>query len=481
MDINGWLTVVTVFIALIAFLPQHERNLLQIKLPKWEIYGSFILLIILIPYLLLFRKLETRIPILSKMTFKGGFEPCNIAFFLFYLIFLWILTRLFVIKPRRKTNHNTINYFNRIISELPFPQFFSLFLKYSEPPNTKAEWTVYRPLIMNPEFLKGIQQYQSNYVFKFLKFIGSDADFKSLMLPIIKDTQSVYFTEIKKNDGFQSISQRSPFLLGLAVSHLQQSLKLGLRQIVSDSAKTLIRLERGKMTSPYLQEHLYGHMRGEEGYDLPVYYHIRFIALLYSTAIQNLINTHPHMHTIYGGMVEEMVKNLDETGHYPEREFPTNYHWLINEIFGEISNWLDLFGTESTRTNENFETEDGYFYYKDNSTYIDFIPSCFHFTANELFKGFDQDRITSAFIAKIFHYHLFGYYFRHDAKLAILTSIEQNVIRQIPNQLLADIFDKTLDEHFASSYEKFIARQFSGDAREVERQDRLLKFYVSIL
>lgn len=481
MDINSWLTVVTVFIALVAFLPQHERNLLQIKLPKWEIYGSTILLIVIIPWLLFFRKLEITFPCLSNFTFTNGIEPENLAFILFYLIFILILYRLFVVKPKGQTDHRAIDYLSKILHELPFPQFFSLYVKYCDPPSAIKEWDIYRPLLMNPEFLKGIQQFQPNYFLTYLPYIDSEADFKSLILPIVMNTQSVYFIEVKNNDGFNIISQHSPFLQGIAVKYLEQSLHLGLRPIISDSAKLLMRNERGKSNSLYLQEHLYGHMDGEEGYDLPIYYHIRFIALLYSNAIINKVNTHPHMHTIYGGIVGEMIKNLNEENQYPDSEFPTNYHWLINSIFGEISNWLDIFGTEHSRTNGGFEVEEGYFYYQDDSTYIDFIPSCFNFTALELYKGFEEDKITSEFIADIFHYHIFGYYFRYDAKPDILSSIEQNVIKNIPNQFIGEILDKTLDEHFASSFNQFIARRFAGNANEVARQGRLHSFYASIL
>lgn len=80
--------------------------------------------------------------------------------------------------------------------------------------------------------------------------------------------------------------------------------------MISDLSKKLIRSERGKSESIYLQPHPHVHTKGEEGYDLPLYYHIRFISLMYDNAITNKVDTHPHMHTLFGGMIEETVNNL---------------------------------------------------------------------------------------------------------------------------------------------------------------------------
>lgn len=480
MDINSWLTIVTVFLALIAFLPQHERNLQQMKLSKWELYSSFILLILVIPFLIYFRKFETRFASLSTLTIKNGYEPHNIAFGLFYLIFIWILIRLFVWKPKDRIDQSVTDYFKRILSEIPFPQFFALFLKYSPSVFTKNDWRFYRQIIMDPIFLNGVRHYQPNYIFSLLSLINRKDDFKAIFLPIVQDIQSIYYREIKENDGHTSISQGSPFLMGVAVVHLNKALKLDLRQIVSDTAKIHVRSERSKSNSGYLQEHLYGHMQGEEGYDLPLYFHIRFIALLYGTAIQNRVDTHPHMHTIYAGMISEMVNNLAGWDEYTEKEFPTNYHWLISGIFGEISTWMDTFGTEQTITNDDYETETGYFYFDDHSSYVDFIPSCFNFSAVELYKGYEAGKIKPRFISRMFHYYLFGYYFRHDAKPEVLSSIEENAIRHIPADLLPEILDLTLDENFAGDYENFIERKFAGHGIELQRQDRLWKYLKSI-
>lgn len=478
MDINGWLTIVTVFLALIALLPQHERNILLLKLGKVNLWLIVLILFVLIPYLIFFQKLAYRISFLTHFTHPDGLDPLNLAFGLCYLGFLWIILNVYVFSPTDVFYERVIQYYRSIIDEMPFPQFFSLFVKFCAPSRNTNEWMLYKPLILSPTFLKGIQQYQPNYIFSFIKYIDSRADFKSILLPFVKDTGSVYFQEIKDNHRFRVIRRGSPFLQGLIVENLEISLNLHIRQIVSDSAKSHLRQERNKLGSIYLQDHMYGHMVGEEGYDLPLYYHIRFISLLYSTAIQNMVETKDHMHTIYAGMIEGMIKNLGPLYEYPDRELPTNYHWLINEIFSEISDWEELFGTQHFSESKNNED---YAYFRKDSTYIDFIPSCFNFAVKELYKGLEEDKISVAFIARVFHHHLFHYYFRHDARPEILSAIEENVIRNIPGELMDDILDKTLDEHFAGCYNQFIQGHFNGDHREVAVQARLQSYIASNL
>lgn len=481
MDINGWLTVVSVFLALIAFLPQHERRLLQLTLSKSELVIILFILVVIIPYLLLFKKLETRIKWLSNFTFSHGIEHENIAFGLFYLLFVWILLRFLTLLPKGKMTPKVVNYFVSILDELPFPQFYSLFRKYSVTPTNSSEWELYRYLILQPAFINGIQRYHPNFIFTFLQQVSSKNDLKIMILPLLRDQTSIYYLDIKYNDGNNSVSPNSIFLYSLIVTHLDKTLSLGLRELISDSAKIHLRSERGRKNSLYMQEHLYGHVEGEEGYDLPLFYHIRCIDLIYCTAIKGKLNLKGNMHTIYGGMVAEVINNLDTVENYEDREFPTNYHWLISEIFNSIGNWLEIYGKKHFADIEKDDDELIYKYYSEQSNLTDFIPSCFHFTINELYKGYQENKIKLNFIAKMFHYHLFSYYFDHEAHPDILTSIETNVIRNIPKDLIPEIFDKTLDEHFAGSYNRFIERRFSGNEIEVRMQARLHKYYASIL
>src|SRR5258706_16094075 len=109
---------------------------------------------------------------------------------------------------------------------------------------------------------------------------------------------------------------------------------------------------------------------------------------MYSTTITNKIDTYPHMHTIYQGMVEEMINNLSSEDREKEGEYSTNYHWLIGEIFSAMNTWLEYFGEDHPLS----EYEDGVakfenIYFDTHSSYVVFIPSCMNFSCKAFYEG----------------------------------------------------------------------------------------------
>jgi len=465
MDINTWLTIVTIFIGVFTILPKEERILLQLKLHRIEYILFFILLFILIPYLILFPRIVARWPILSKFTMTNGFDSVDIAFSIFYVLFFWIIVRFLFMKPMGRVNNKIIEYFKNALTDLPFSQFFSLFTKYSSPKLQKKYWYLYKEIILQPEFLQGVIKHRPSFIYNLWELLN-EADFKVVFKPFLTDTESVYYEELKASDGSDSVLSNSPFLNSVIVKNLMRNRKNGLLSMISDFSKQQIRAEKGKPQSIYAQPHHYQHTRGEEGYDLPVYYHIRFVAMMYSTAIMNRVDTYPHMYTLYEGMIDEMIANLDHGSVDLKGEYPTNYHWLIGEIFSGANRWLELFGGEHIKPGTDYMPESDYIYFSIKSTYIDFIPSCLNFCLQSLYKGVDQKKINIKFVSQMMYYNVLSEYFSHNFKDEMRTSIEENVIKNIPKDYVEDILDFALKESFAGTFSNFQEKRFSSAHKE---------------
>lgn len=479
MDINTWLTVVTIFIGVITVLPKEERTLLQLKLHKIEYALFFTLLFVVIPYLILFPQIAGRWPVLWNFTVKDGFNPGNIAFAIFYALFFWIIGRFLFLRPVGRVNSKIIDYLKNALTELPFPQFFSLFVKYSPSKLQLRDWEQYKEVVLQPEFLQGVSKHRPSFVNNLWGLLD-ETDFKMVFKPFLTDPNSVYYGEIKGNDGSNSILSNSPFLNSILIKNLMKSRENGILYIISDFSKEQIRAEKSKIHSIYLQPHHYQHTQGEEGYDLPVYYHIRFIALMYSTAIINRVDTYPHMHTLFQGMIDEMIANLNSGAAEQDGEYPTNYHWLIGEVFSSASHWLNLFGSEHIKPGDNVIPESDYIYFNKKSTYIDFIPSCLGFCLNSLYKGVEEHKINIQFVARMMYYNVLSEYFSHNLKEEMRSSIEENIIKNIPKGYIESILDLALDERFAGDFSQLKNKRFSSvHKEEAEVQLRLWNYMQS--
>lgn len=218
----------------------------------------------------------------------------------------------------------------------------------------------------------------------------------------------------------------------------------------------------------YNQPHIDMHNSEDEGYNLPVYYHIRFIGILYATAIRNKIDidtiahNYKNMQTIYSSMIGGIIDNLNTDGLDNLKEYPTNYHWLIGEIFGTTSNWLDQFNEK-----ENFV---------ETGSYVDFIPFNIRLCLSELYKGEEKKKISKKFIISQFYYGILTHYFSPLLNDTLRDSIESNIITEIPRDFIEPLLEFSLDEAFAGRFYSFQQRRFSGSKKEVVIQDRLWKF-----
>ena len=469
MDINGWLTVITVLTAIYALIPNEDRKLSLSGIHWIEKYLVGGVLLFIIPYLIKFYDIVYKIPSLGSfynsigLYNTYGFEPSNIALGLFFLCFLWLIVRLLWIIP--KVNAKSKDYFLELLSEKSFGEFYKLFTRYTETETVKNNWNIYREIVFHPKFISSAAVNQYSYL---LSFISSKKDFQFVIRSFLENPHSPYYKEIKEHWNSYSLMNDKQFLNKILNVNISHSIGNGLFLIFSDIVSNHLRNEEGK-SGVYNQQHYYPRIIEEEGFDLPVYYHIRFIGLLYSSAIENKIDistlshSYTNMQSIYSSIVEQMIKNIVVNEDTFKKEYPTNYHWLISEIFSLNENWLTTFS----------EVE----YFSSDSSYIEFIPFSLSLCMSELYKGFEKNKISQEFINRMIYYHAISEYFGYLLNDDMKSSIEKNVIGRIPEKHLEPIMNYALDEKFAISFNQFQHENFRHtNSREQGILRRLFNF-----
>ncbi len=466
MDIIGWLTVITIFTAIFTLIPREDLKLTLQNINRWEKNIMIFFLFILIPFLIIFPKLVYRFPFFNYFCFTNGFDPSNIAFGLFYVSFIWFILRFSRFKPKFKDEEKPIDYYFELLNEKSFDDFFKLFTKYTSPDKINDEWDSYRNIIFNPKFLNGVLIKQPTYLLQFWDKFSSEAEFQAVFRLFLENENSAYYKEIKEHwNSYSLLVDDKPFLNKVLNENIQQSIGNGILMLFSDFVARHLRGEHDKI-SIYNQQHYDPRIREEEGFDLPVYYHIRFIGLMYSSAIDNKIDIsklskgYTNMQSIYSCMIAEMINNIIIIEGNEDKEYPTNYHWLISEIFSLNSNWLDSFIEEIKKDVNNSLS---------NSSYIVFIPFCFSLCIDELYKGFTRKKISQNFIDRMMYYNVLTDYFGYEINEVMKSSIEDKIINEIPQEHLEPILGFALNERFAISFNSFKQENFghSNSADEV--------------
>ena len=461
MDISGWLTVITVFTAIFALWPREDLILFKYKTSKFEQLTVAITLVFVLPYLIVFDQLKERIPILKTFTISNGIEPANLAFLVFFITFIWLLYRLFISNPKVKATEKTVKYFQEILTEKSFEEFYSLFIKHTSPKDVSNGWELYRPIIMHPKFLNGIFPNHTSYLLEIWERFENEEDFKTIFQLFLQNKDSDYYKEIKLHSGTYSLRSDAPFLNKLIKDRMKESLKNGILDIIADHIQEHLHGESSP-DSIYNRVHSYNRVREDEGFNMPVYYHIRFYGLMYSYAIQSRSKDNPRMLTFYSTITDTIISNLRKTGEFEtDSDWPTNYHWLLGEICGIINNWADSFGEE---------------YYDNKSDYNSHIPFMFHWVMKSLYAGFARGKISPKFLYSRMYYGMLSTYFDSMVDDEFKTQIEEEVIGEIPASYMAAIFDFALDEKFAISYDQLRKGRFGHVEHEIKILKRLKEF-----
>jgi hypothetical protein len=440
MDINGWLTVMTVFVAIFALLPREDLHILLHKTNIFEKGLIIFTLVILSPYLIYFPQLSQRFPFLKIFTIKNGFEPASIAFILFYITFIWCSLRLTLLKPKRRPNANTIRYYRELLNEKNFDEFFKIFIKHTSAKEIRENWELYWHLFFQNKFLDGIFNNRTQYLLQLWDLFSNNEEFKIIFRRFLQNDNSDYYLEIKEHWDTFTLRKDYPFLNNVLNANIQQSINNRVVNIISDFAQT--HLISNINNDLYNKRPYYNRIKEEYGLNLPLYYHIRFYGLLHTSIITKKGDPEDaRMMSFYSSMIDEIIEKIDVPQDSLENEYASNYHWLISQMGKEIENWVNLYGKK---------------YFKDDSIYTNFIPFSFWLIIQSLIKGFDKAVVSQKFINSMAYYHMIARYFDYDLTEKFKGYIEENFLKYIPKEHLIPILKKSLDEEYAISISDFL-------------------------
>lgn len=285
-----------------------------------------------------------------------------------------------------------------------------------------------------------------------MKFIEqfNKNDFEIFFTLHLNNPKSLYFSEIEEHWNSHDLLVNKPLLNSIIKTHLNKSIDFEILNIFTDYTSHFIQ-NKCRKQEIYNQKPYHSTISKNEGFDLQLYYHICFIGLLYSTAINNKVDISTNMNTIYSSMVKKIIENIKTNN---DDDYPTNYHWLINEVFDLQSNWLHTFNDI-----EYFDRE---------SSYVNFIPNSLSFCLAELYEGMQNDKISISFLNKIIYHHILKHYFSTDLNLELITSIEEKIFDEKFKEYKEMILNFALKERFAIDYQAFV----NGDFQIMSKKEK---------
>lgn len=466
MSIDSWLTTIGLLIAIIAFFPKPELKLLQLKLHIAELWGGLVVLIIILPFLIYFYALAARFPFLNFFTLRNGILPKNIAFVFLYSLIIWLVIRFVWLRPNKRYSQNILDYYLQLIKEVPFDVFFNIFRRYEDIDSIRRMWPKFHELFTQPLFLNGIIHYQPEFIYRNWECINSQEDFDQLLDLFINDHDSAYFKGIEGHwNSSTLIPYVSPLLNQLIGLQLRQSMKFGLIKYISKTGVSHLHREGFNSNSIYLQTPVFLD-HASEGIQLPVFFHVQFISLLYATSIDSGVDIEEfggkNMYTIYSTWIARIIENLKLSGRKFTEKDNSNYHWLISKMLDNAGDWLRFFS-------EN-EAYDNKF-----CSYRKFIPGGLGLCFNEVYKGYQEELIPLNFVVQHLHHNVLSLYYNLRERPDLKALIEKQIISKIPQSIVISVFAFSLDEEFALIFDDFNSGHFPSlqDQAEIDLVSRL--------
>lgn len=445
MVVSDWITVISIFFAVVAIYPANERAIISFKLFRGEII-AFIFSLFYILYLIKFDTLANSFQFLQIFYTHWGIAPNNWALILFIGLLAYATWRLFFSIPYLVPNEKLIKFYVEKINQ-NFDIFYPLFNKYEKKASDTKYFEKYQDIVFNIKFISETSN-RNPYQFVELLEKMDKSTFKPFFTHVLRDTNSVFYQEIKLNDNSYTAESNNVFLT--EICHRKPALFIDIGGLILLREWYLVHLQSEKLLG---RNSLYNQppelLIDNYAFSLPLYYHISFIALLYNEAINEhydfsrLSKRYTNMQSIYATMIDRMIDNIDveEYRHHTEDEYPLGYHYLISKIFSFIGHWLDSF-----IENDNYN--------KDSSLVI-FIPFCFSLCMKSLYKGYYSEKISVDFIKSIYRYHLIDRYLSHNIKPEIQKEINERCIKEIPKQLVEPIIGYALNAILAVSFGVF--------------------------
>ena len=189
MQLSDWFTIISILLAALAFFSQEERKILLLKINRWHLGITGIVLFLFIPFLLFYERLATVLIFLNAppFAFHSRFlpGPSGWAFILIFIsIGYWIWWFSFRLKKVEPTEE-LMNHYIKSMNTMPFEDLFRLFIKYEETQlEETANFKFYSSLLTNEMFFNSALDYNPKL------FIGiiSNLDAKSILdseLPVV--------------------------------------------------------------------------------------------------------------------------------------------------------------------------------------------------------------------------------------------------------------------------------------------------------
>jgi len=467
MIVTDWLTIIGIALAIFAIYPSTERTLISLKLYKLELWSIIIFLFFTL-YLIKFNEISNTLRFLQIFTVKWGFKSENWALIIFLLLLIYSAWRILFNISRCIPNEKTINYYIELI-KLDFEEFIRLFFKYERKSGKLENYDTYKEIVFNPKFLSELSFRIPDYHNNLIKIMDNEK-FSLYFGQIINNDQSIFYKELSQNENSYLVEDYNEFLFELLHVNPGRFIDIGGLKLIRNWYLGHLQNEKIKAVhSIYNQspELLIDNYKNQ----LPLYFHIQFIELLYNEAIEQKIDIstlstkYTNMLTIFSAMIEKIVDNLNKEiiERNKNEEYPTNYHYLISKIFSTIGHWFDAFIEEDK--------------YNNNNSLVTFIPSCFGLCAEQLFKGYNKGLIRIDFVSEIYNYHLIDNYFSSKLETYLLSEINEKCIKIIPKEHIKKILNYCLNERLALSYYDFIKKEFLKPTLKKFEQTRLETLY----
>ena len=451
MSIDSWLTTIGLLVAIVAFFPKAELRLLGLKLHKAELWAGLFVLMILLPFLIYFYAIADRLPFLFYFTIRRGLLPKNVAFLFLYGLISWLVIRFVWFRPNKKFSAEILAFYQQLLKEVPFDVFFNIFSRYEETKGIRWVWPKYRALFIEPLFLKGIIKYQPYFLYRNWRALDRQADYEQVLDLFIYDSESAYYKDIEAHWNSNTLIIYSSSLLNELIGlNLRQSIKFGIIKYISKKGVSILHQEGFNSNSIYLQTPIFID-HSLEGLQLPLFYHVQFISLLYATAIADGIDIEEYggknMLTIYSTWIKQVMDTLTHSGKKFTEKDNSNYHWLIGKMLDNSGYWLRFF----------YESE---LFNKPGCSYVEFIPACLGFCFAELYKGYRDELFPAEFLVKRLHYDVLSVYYNTGNKPSLQAAIEKYVIVKIPEAITINVFNFSLEEEFGMNFDDFYNGQF---------------------
>jgi hypothetical protein len=466
MSIDSWLTTIGLLIAIIAFFPKPELKLLRLKLHLTELWAGFAILLVLLPLLIYFYPLAELFPFLNYFTFKHGILPKNAAFAFLYGLIIWLALRFIWLRPNKKFSQKILEYYLELIKEVPFDVFFNIFRRYENVSSISKVWPQFRSLFTHPLFLNGIIHYQPEFIYRNWECINRQEDFEQLLDLFVDNPSSDYYKGIQDHwNSYALIPYVSQLLNQLINLHLRQSLKFGIIKYISKKGANHIHREGFNSNSIYLQTPIFLD-HASEGSQLPMFFHIQFISLLYGTSITDNKDIEGYggknMYSIYSQWTKQIIENLKLSGRKFTKKDNSNYHWLIGKMLDNAGDWMRLFNE-----NDNFIGK--------YCSYRDFAPMCLGLCLKEVYKGYENELIPVEYIKSHIHHNVLNLYYLPNLDADFRDAIEKQIISNVPEKLVIVVFAYSLGEEFAMTFDDFYDGKFHSitDQSEINLVTRL--------